>query len=182
MSFTVTVHNRGTTTAPAGTVTRLTAGGTTLDATTGAVAAGGSVAVAVPGTWTATDGGATLAATADATDVVKETDEGNNTFARTLVVGRGAALPYTEYEAEDGRYDGTLLTTDAKRTFGHTNFATESSGRRSVRLTSTGQYVEFTSTTPANSVVVRNSIPDAPGGGDRRRPSACTRTGRSCAS
>lgn len=165
MSFTVTVHNRGTTTAPAGTVTRLTAGGTTLDATTGAVAAGGSVAVAVPGTWTATDGGATLAATADATDVVKETDEGNNTFARTLVVGRGAALPYTEYEAEDGRYDGTLLTTDAKRTFGHTNFATESSGRRSVRLTSTGQYVEFTSTTPANSVVVRNSIPDAPGGG-----------------
>ncbi|MFJ6527874.1 CARDB domain-containing protein [Streptomyces longwoodensis] len=165
VSFTVTVHNRGTTTAPAGTVTRLTAGGTTLDATTGAVAAGGSVAVAVPGTWTATDGGATLAATADATDVVKETDEGNNTFARTLVVGRGAALPYTEYEAEDGRYDGTLLTTDAKRTFGHTNFATESSGRRSVRLTSTGQYVEFTSTTPANSVVVRNSIPDAPGGG-----------------
>jgi hypothetical protein len=165
VSFTVTVHNRGTSTAPAGTVTRLTAGGTTLDGTTGAVAAGGSVAVAVPGTWTATDGGATLAATADATDVVKETDEGNNTFARSLVVGRGAALPYTEYEAENGRYDGTLLTADAKRTFGHTNFATESSGRRSVRLTSTGQYVEFTSTTPANSVVVRNSIPDAPGGG-----------------
>jgi hypothetical protein len=165
VSFTVTVHNRGTTTAPAGTVTRLTAGGTTLDGTTGAVAAGGSVTVAVPGTWTATDGGATLAATADATDVVEETNEDNNTFARSLVVGRGAAVPYTEYEAEDGRYDGTLLTTDAKRTFGHTNFATESSGRRSVRLTSTGQYVEFTSTTPSNSVVVRNSIPDAPGGG-----------------
>ncbi|POX56342.1 APHP domain-containing protein [Streptomyces sp. Ru71] len=165
VSFAVTVHNRGTTTAPAGTVTRLTVAGTTLDATTGAVAAGESLTVAVPGTWTATDGGATLAATADATDVVKETNEDNNTYARSLVVGRGAAVPFVEYEAEDGRYDGTLLTTDAKRTFGHTNFATESSGRRSVRLNSTGQYVEFTSTTPSNSVVVRNSIPDAPGGG-----------------
>ncbi|MFR9727556.1 right-handed parallel beta-helix repeat-containing protein, partial [Streptomyces sp. MS19] len=37
--------------------------------------------------------------------------------------------------------------------------------RESVRLNSTGQYVEFTSTSPANSIVVRNSIPDAPGGG-----------------
>ncbi|NED00239.1 APHP domain-containing protein, partial [Streptomyces sp. SID6648] len=42
---------------------------------------------------------------------------------------------------------------------------TESSGRKSVRLDTTGQYVAFTSTTPTNSVVVRNSIPDAPGGG-----------------
>ncbi|BCB86193.1 hypothetical protein Psuf_035060 [Phytohabitans suffuscus] len=54
---------------------------------------------------------------------------------------------------------------DPLRTFGHTNFATESSGRQSVRLNSTGQYVEFTSTNQANSIVVRNSIPDSPGGG-----------------
>ncbi|MFR9725163.1 hypothetical protein ACL02R_17620, partial [Streptomyces sp. MS19] len=40
----------------------------------------------------------------------------------------GAALPYTEYEAEDGRHNGTLLQTDPERTFGHTNYATESSG------------------------------------------------------
>ncbi|MEU8414625.1 glycosyl hydrolase family 28-related protein [Amycolatopsis japonica] len=51
------------------------------------------------------------------------------------------------------------------RTFGHTNFATESSGRKSVRLANQGQYVEFTSANEANSIVVRNSIPDAPGGG-----------------
>lgn len=74
-------------------------------------------------------------------------------------------MPYIEYEAEDARYEGTLLTTDQKRTFGHTNFATESSGRQSVRLNSTGQFVEFTSTSASNSIVVRNSIPDAPGGG-----------------
>lgn len=79
--------------------------------------------------------------------------------------GRGADLPYVEYEAEDADYRGTLLETDRRRTFGHTNFATESSGRRSVRLDGTGDYVEFTATAPANSIVVRNSIPDAPDGG-----------------
>jgi hypothetical protein len=146
-------------------VTRLTAGGTTLNGTTGALAAGATSDVAVSGTWTATKGSTVLTATADATNTVTETNESNNVHARPIVVGRGAALPYTEYEAEDGTYQGTLLTADAKRTFGHTNFATESSGRRSVRLSSTGQYVQFTSANAANAIVVRNSIPDAPGGG-----------------
>ncbi|MGX1274211.1 CARDB domain-containing protein [Streptomyces phaeoluteigriseus] len=165
VSFTVAVHNRGTTAAPAGSVTRVQAGSTTLDGTTGQVAADATVNVQIGGTWTATAGGATLTATADATGIVAETDENNNVLARSLVVGRGAAVPSTGYEAEDGRYSGTLLTADAKRTFGHTNFATESSGRKSVRLTSTGQYVEFTSTNPANSIVVRNSVPDSATGG-----------------
>ncbi|MEQ8146287.1 CARDB domain-containing protein [Streptomyces sp. OP7] len=165
VSFTVSVHNRGTSPAPAGSVTRLTVAGRTLDGTTGAIAAGATAEVATGGTWTAAAGAAVLTATADATNTVTETDETNNVLSRSLVVGRGAAVPYTEYEAEDGTYRGTLLTADAKRTFGHTNFATESSGRASVRLDATGQYVEFTSTGATNSVVVRNSIPDAPGGG-----------------
>ncbi|CAM5451312.1 CARDB domain-containing protein [Streptomyces violaceorubidus] len=165
VSFTVAVHNRGTSAVEAGSVTRVQAGSSTLDGTTGQVAAGATVNVPISGTWKATGGGVTLTATADATARVAETNENNNVLAKSLVVGRGAAVPYTEYEAEDGRYDGTLLTTDAKRTFGHTNFGTESSGRESVRLDSTGEYVEFTSTTPTNSIVVRNSIPDAPGGG-----------------
>ncbi|MFG3658687.1 CARDB domain-containing protein [Streptomyces sp. NPDC047706] len=167
VSFTVAVDNRGTTGVPAGTVTRLTVGGTTLQGITGAIAAGQTANVAISGTWTATSGGATLTATADATGTLAETDENNNVFARSIVVGRGAAVPYTEYEAEDARYSGTLLTADKKRTFGHTNFATESSGRQSVRLNSTGDYVEFTSTNAANSVVVRNSIPDSAAGGGR---------------
>ncbi|MFJ3535835.1 CARDB domain-containing protein [Streptomyces sp. NPDC090109] len=167
VSFTATVQNRGTTGVAAGTVTRLTAGTTTLNGSTPAVAAGQSVTVPISGSWTAASGGVTLTATADATAIVAETNENNNVFSRSLVVGRGAAVPYTEYEAEDARYQGTLLTADAKRTFGHTNFATESSGRKSVRLNSTGEYVEFTSTNAANSIVVRNSIPDAPGGGGR---------------
>lgn len=165
VTFTVTVQNRGTTAAAAGSVTRLTAATTTLSGTTGAVPAGQSVTVPISGSWTATAGGATLTATADATGTVTETDESNNVLSRSLVVGRGAAVPYTEYEAEDARYQGTLLTADQKRTFGHTNFATESSGRKSVRLGSTGEFVEFTSTNPANSIVVRNSVPDAAAGG-----------------
>ncbi|MFG1815146.1 CARDB domain-containing protein [Kribbella sp. NPDC049174] len=164
VSFTVAVNNRGTAASGATSVTRLTVGTTTLNTNTASIAAGASVTVAMTGTWTATHGGATLTAIADATNAVAETNETNNSLSRSIVVGRGAALPYTSYEAEAADYNGTLLTADALRTFGHTNFATESSGRQSVRLNSTGQFVEFTSTVPTNSIVVRNSIPDSANG------------------
>lgn len=88
---------------------------------------------------------------------------------RTAAAERGADVPYVEYEAEDGSYEGTLLEAEPERPFGHTNFATESSGRKSVRLNSTGQYVEFTSKSATNSIVVRNSLPDAPGGGGQEK-------------
>ncbi|MCO8272773.1 discoidin domain-containing protein [Actinoplanes sp. TRM 88003] len=163
VTFAVQVNNRGTS-AAAASVTRVVAGSTTLNASTGTIAAGATVTVNV-GTWTATSGGATVTATADATNVIAETNENNNSRTQSIVVGRGAATPYVSYEAEAARYSGTLIEADALRTFGHTNFGTESSGRKSVRLTSTGQFVEFTSVNQANSIVVRNSIPDAPGGG-----------------
>ncbi|MFC4585734.1 CARDB domain-containing protein [Sphaerisporangium corydalis] len=165
VTFTVSVKNRGTTATGATTVTRVAVGGTTLNTNTPSIAAGATTNVAIGGSWTATSGGATITATADATGVVTETNETNNTFSQAIVVGRGAAVPWVEYEAETARYQGTLLEADPLRTFGHTNFATESSGRKSVRLNSTGQFVEFTSTNQTNSIVVRNSIPDAPGGG-----------------
>lgn len=165
VTFTVAVSNRGTTATGATTVTRLAVGGTTLNTNTGSIAAGATINVAVNGSWTATSGGAIITATADATNIVAETNETNNSLSRAIVVGRGAAVPYVEHEAEAASYQGTLLVSDPLRTFGHTNFATESSGRQSVRLNSTGQFVEFTSTSPSNSIVVRNSIPDAPSGG-----------------
>ncbi|MFI6079830.1 CARDB domain-containing protein [Streptomyces sp. NPDC051217] len=165
VQFSVAVQNRGTTASGATTVTRVAVGGTTLNTNTPSIAAGATTNVSVNGSWTATSGGANIVATADATNVVTETNETNNSFSRSIVVGRGAADPYVEYEAEAGRYSGTLVEADAVRTFGHTNFGSESSGRKSVRLNTQGQFVEFTSTNPANSIVVRNSIPDAPGGG-----------------
>ncbi|MEO6085126.1 MAG: CARDB domain-containing protein, partial [Umezawaea sp.] len=104
VTFTVAVTNRGTSAVGAGTVARVTVGGTTLNGNAGAIAAGATVSVAISGTWTAVNGGATITATADATNTVAETNENNNTFTQSIVVGRGAAVPYTEYEAEAARY------------------------------------------------------------------------------
>src|SRR5512142_705184 len=68
---------------------------------------------------------------------------------------RGAAVPWIEYEAEDGKTNGEPLLPD--RTFG--TVAAESSGRRAVKLDQAGEYVQFQSTESANSVVVRFVIP-----------------------
>ncbi|MEU8956586.1 right-handed parallel beta-helix repeat-containing protein [Streptomyces sp. NPDC048518] len=110
-----------------------------------------------------------LPAAASAADDGPRTGTDKASASRPHADRRGAALPYVEYEAEDGTYDGTLLEAEPTRPFGHTNFATESSGRKSVRLSSTGQYVQFTSTGATNSIVVRNAIPDAPDGGGQEK-------------
>jgi len=70
-------------------------------------------------------------------------------------------LPYDEYEAEAAVYNGVLL--GPSTTLGQ--IASEASGREAVDLTGTGNYVTFTTLHPCNSIVVRYSIPDAPGGG-----------------
>jgi hypothetical protein len=79
---------------------------------------------------------------------------------------RGATLPYVEYEAEDGVTNGTVLgpsrAVDDADVFN--SIAGESSGRRAVKLAGTGQYVRFTTTSAANSVVVRFVLPDSPDG------------------
>ena len=76
--------------------------------------------------------------------------------------GRGATLPYIEYEAENN--SGTNgAAVGPSRTW--TTIASESSGRRAIQLNSTGQFVQWTSSQQANSVVVRYVIPDAAGGG-----------------
>jgi hypothetical protein len=74
---------------------------------------------------------------------------------------RGALVPWQEYEAEAGRTNAETLEPD--RTFG--TVASESSGRRAVQLNDAGDYVEFTSTAAANSIVLRYVIPDADSGG-----------------
>ena len=45
------------------------------------------------------------------------------------------------------------------------DLASEASGRMAVQLNTTGQYVKFQTTQPANSIVVRYAIPDATTGG-----------------
>ena len=74
---------------------------------------------------------------------------------------RGAAVPWIEYEAEAGLTNGKILGPD--RAFG--SLASEASGRQAVQLSATGDYSQFASQAAANALVVRYSLPDAPGGG-----------------
>ena len=93
-------------------------------------------------------------------------DSGNVALDDVTVPGsvalatRGATVPYTEYEAENSSTNGTVIGPD--RTY--RTVASESSGRRAVRLDNAGKYTQFTLTQPTNSLVVRASIPDNSGG------------------
>jgi hypothetical protein len=78
----------------------------------------------------------------------------------------GATLPYIELEAENAATNGTILASN--RAF--YTIAAESSGRRAVTLSATGQYVEFTLPQQANSIVIRYSIPDNAAGTGNTNP------------
>lgn len=90
----------------------------------------------------------------------------NQTTETAAYSGRGAHLPYAEYQAEDAATNAIVIGPD--RTFTH--LAAEASGRKAVQLNAQGQYVEFTLTQPANSIVLRYSIPDAPDGSGLTAP------------
>jgi len=77
------------------------------------------------------------------------------------LAARGATLPYLELEAEAGTTNAQVL--NPNRTPG--TVEAESSGRRAVKLTATGHFVQWTAPAAANSLVVRYSMPDAPSGG-----------------
>jgi hypothetical protein len=82
--------------------------------------------------------------------------------------GRGATTGYTEYEAESGSTNGAAIGPD--RTF--RTVASEASGRRAVQLNATGQFVRFTLSQPANSLVIRYAIPDSADGAGLTAPLA----------
>ncbi|MEV4512611.1 carbohydrate-binding protein [Dactylosporangium sp. NPDC049525] len=81
----------------------------------------------------------------------------------------GATTPFTSYEAESGTPGGgaTTLSLTAAPTTQYSSPALEASGHAYVHLAATGQRVQWTNTTghPISAIVVRASIPDAPGGG-----------------
>jgi hypothetical protein len=74
---------------------------------------------------------------------------------------RGADIPWTTYEAEAMTNTGTKLGPK----YDPYLVETESSGQKCVKLNAAGQFVEFAAQSPANAIVVRYSLPDAPGGG-----------------
>jgi hypothetical protein len=170
VSFKVPVENQGTQASAAGshavTLTVVDGSGATVKTLTGAhtgtIAAGATAEVTL-GPWTAANGSYTvktvIAADANELPVKRE----NNTATQSLFVGRGANMPYTTYEAEDGAVGGGARVVGPNRTVG--DIAGEASGRKAVTLDATGEYVEFTTRAETNTLVTRFSIPDAPGGG-----------------
>lgn len=81
----------------------------------------------------------------------------------------GAALPFTEVEAEDAaRTTGVLV--GPSTTFG--DLAAEASARRAVALVEAGQFVEFVVPVPTDAISIRASIPDAAAGGGIETPLA----------
>jgi hypothetical protein len=76
---------------------------------------------------------------------------------------RGAALPFSEVEAEDALFSGSLVGPS----FAFTSLPAEASARRAVALDAPGAWVEFVLPAAANAAAVRYSVPDggAPGAG-----------------
>jgi len=74
---------------------------------------------------------------------------------------RGAAVPWTTYEAEAMAGTGTKLGPQ----YEPGRIESEASGQQCVALTAPGQYLEFTAREAANAIVVRYSLRDAEQGG-----------------
>ncbi|MFE5515905.1 discoidin domain-containing protein [Streptomyces sp. NPDC056529] len=170
VSFRATVRNQGNQATSAGghgvTLNLLDKQGATVRTLTGSysgsLAAGASTVVTL-GPWTAVNGSYTVR-TVLADDAGElPVKRANNTASQPLFVGRGANMPYTTYEAEDGTVGGGATAVGPNRTVG--DLAGEASGRKAVNLDATGEYVEFTARAATNTLVTRFSIPDAPGGG-----------------
>ncbi|MEY9934391.1 hypothetical protein ABH926_009059 [Catenulispora sp. GP43] len=88
----------------------------------------------------------------------------------TALAAVGATLPYTEYTATSPQTQTTGAVLPASTTY--PSIQAESTGRRAVQLTATGQYMQVTLTQPANSIVVRYSIPDNSDGSAASAPIA----------
>ncbi|WP_124278665.1 discoidin domain-containing protein [Streptomyces sp. ADI93-02] len=171
VTFSVAVKNQGSIASAVGshgiTLGVIDSKGATVKTLTGAhsgaIAAGSTTAPVSLGTWTAADGSYTLKVVLadDANELPVKRE--NNTTTEPFFVGRGADMPYDMYEAEDGVTGGGAKVVGPNRTVG--DIAGEASGRKAVTLDSTGNYVEFTTRAPANTLVTRFSIPDSAGGG-----------------
>ena len=82
-------------------------------------------------------------------------------YAADTLSDVGAKVPYVRYEAESGVVSGGQMV-GPNAMIG--DLAGEASGRQAVKLTNEGDSVQWTVTAPANSLVVRYSIPDGDDG------------------
>ena len=77
----------------------------------------------------------------------------------------GAVTPFTTLEAEAGSLGGGAAILSMTTLPSAPTVQLESSGRKCVELDATGESVTWTNAEVCNAIVIRVSIPDAPGGG-----------------
>jgi len=74
--------------------------------------------------------------------------------------GKGASLPFINYQSHDANYQGQLLDFSTA----YHQVQSEASGRKAVKLQANGDYVRFTLKQPANAIVLRYCMPDSADG------------------
>ncbi|MFD0698115.1 CARDB domain-containing protein [Paenibacillus sp. GCM10027628] len=175
VAFTVNLKNQGTIASASGThgitvVLKDSAGSTiqTFNGSyNGAIAAGASVNVTIPGSWTAANGSysVTTNIAVDANEVTAK--QANNISTTSLVVyaARGASMPYTRYDTPDAAIGGGASVKSAP-TFDQSQTASEASGQSYVALPSNGSYAEWTVRAGEGGVGVtmRFTMPDSSNG------------------
>ncbi len=82
-----------------------------------------------------------------------------NAVAQSDGIPRGAQLPYTRYESEDGSRGGGA-SLQAAPTYDYNLIASEASNQKYVSLPSNGSYVEWTAATSFQGVNLRFTLPD----------------------
>ncbi|MWC28063.1 discoidin domain-containing protein [Paenibacillus sp. MMS18-CY102] len=175
VGFTVNLKNQGTISSAGGahgiTVVVKNGAGATLQtfsgSYSGAIAAGASVNVTIPGTWTAVNGSYTVTTTVavDANELVNK--QANNASTSNLVVyaQRGASMPYSRYDTEDATRGGSA-TLQTAPTFNQTQIASEASGQSYIALPSNGSSAQWTVRQGQGGagVTMRFTMPDSSDG------------------
>ncbi len=80
-------------------------------------------------------------------------------FAQSDGLPRGAQLPYTRYESENGRTGGGAALQQSPL-FNQADIASEASNQKYVSLPGNGAYVEWTLSAPAQAMNLRFTMPD----------------------
>lgn len=175
VTFSVNLKNQGNLASSGGahgiTVALKNQAGATVQTFTGsysgAIAAGASVNVSVPGTWSAVNGSYTVTTTiaADANEVIAK--QANNVKTVNLVVYalRGASVPYSRYDTQDATRGGSAALKSAPN-FDQMLTASEASGQSYIALPSNGSYAQWTVRAGQGGagVTMRFTMPDSADG------------------
>lgn len=133
----------------------------------GALAAGASATVQIPGTWTAANGSYTLTTSVapDANEVPVKRENNVSHANLTVYSSRGASMPYTRYDTDDAIRGGGALLKSAP-TFDQALTASEASGQRYVALPSSGSSLEWTVREGEGGagITMRYTMPDSSDG------------------